>query len=45
MQSRPDTSSLPLIKPTPAGHTGAETELSWQLLPRDPRVEHKQDPL
>ena len=41
----PDAGLLPLDHPPIAGRAGAEAELERQLPPRDPRVEHKQDPL
>jgi hypothetical protein len=33
------------IQAAPAGHLGAEAKLDRQMRPRDPRVQHKQDPL
>jgi len=45
VQSLPHACPLPLLESTPACHPGAEPELRRQMRPRDPCVEHKQDPL
>jgi hypothetical protein len=45
MQPLPDPGALPLIQPAPAGHARAEAKLGRQMLPGDPGVQHKQDPL
>jgi len=36
---------LPAPQPSPGGHPAAEAKLLRQMLPADPRVQHKQDPL
>jgi hypothetical protein len=41
----PHAGLLPLDHPAVAGRAGPEAELERQMPPRDPRVEHEQDPL
>jgi len=43
-QALPDTGALPLIEAAIAGRAAAKTELERQMPPRDPRVQHKQNP-
>ena len=45
MQPLPDTCPLPLIHPPMTGRTSTEPELRRQMPPRDPGMQHKQDPL
>jgi hypothetical protein len=45
VQLLPDARLLPRSKPTPSGHPAAEAKLLRQMLPANPRVQHKQDPL
>ena len=45
VQPLPDARLLPRPQPPPRGHPAAEAELLRQVLPADPRVQHKQDPL
>ncbi len=45
VQPLPDTGLLPLIHPPVTGRADAEPELERQMPPRDPGVQHKQDPL
>jgi hypothetical protein len=45
VQPLPHPRLLPLIQTTPTGHTRAEAELERQVRPRDPGVQHEQDPL
>jgi hypothetical protein len=45
MQPHPHARLLPLDHPPIAGRAGAEAELERQMPPRDPRVEHEQNPL
>ena len=45
VQSLPDTGPLPLIHAAVTSRAAAEAELSRQMPPRDPGVEHKQNPL
>jgi hypothetical protein len=45
MHTLPNAGLLPLDHPPVTGRARAETELKRQMPPRDPRVEHKQDPL
>src|SRR5436190_4264773 len=44
MQLLPDTRLLPLAQPPPASHPRAAAHLLRQILPRDPRLQHEQDP-
>ena len=39
------TGLLPLLQPAPAGVARPVSELLRQMHPRDPRVQHEQDPL
>jgi hypothetical protein len=45
VQLLPDPGLLPFPQPSPARHTGPIPELHWQITPRDPRVQHEQDPV
>jgi hypothetical protein len=45
VQPLPHTGLLPLNHPPIAGRAGTEAELERQMPPRDPGVEHEQDPL
>ena len=45
VQPLPDTGLLPLDHPPIAGRARTEAELERQMPPRDPGVEHEQDPL
>src|SRR5262249_59648863 len=40
----PPPPPLPPLQPPPAGHPRATAHLLRQVLPRDPRLQHKQDP-
>ena len=44
VQPLPNTRLLPLPQPTPAGDPRTTTHLLRQVLPRNPRPEHEQDP-
>src|SRR5699024_8427480 len=41
MKALPNTSFLPVPKSAPAGHTTAAAHLLWQVFPRYPCLEHK----
>jgi hypothetical protein len=41
----PDARVLPLVQPAPGRHTDPEAKPGRQMLPADPRVQHKQDAL
>jgi hypothetical protein len=45
MQPLPDTGLLPGPQPPPAGHPRAVAELLGKVAPRDPGVQHVQDPV
>jgi hypothetical protein len=45
VQLRPHARLLPGAQPAPRRHPAAEAELPRQMLPADPGVQHKQDPL
>jgi hypothetical protein len=45
VQSFPDARLLPDPQPAPGRHPADEAELLRQVLPADPGVQHKQDPL
>ena len=45
MQLLPHTRLLPLAEAPVTGRTRAEAKLKRQVSPRDPRVQHEQDPL
>ena len=45
MQPLPDPGPLPLIHPAVTRRTSTEPELRRQMPPRDPGMQHKQDPL
>ena len=43
MQPMPDTGSLPLAQPAPAGHSTTEAQLLRQVFPRNTGVKYEQD--
>ena len=45
VQLLPHPGLLPLLQPPPTGEPRTEAELLRQVLPRDPGLQHKQDPL
>ncbi len=45
MQSRPHTGLGPLGQAPPADYAGTEAQFLWEVFPRDPDVEHKEDAL
>ena len=45
VQTLPHAGLLPLAQPPPARHTRAIAKLRRQVVPRDPRVQHVQDPV
>src|SRR5436189_6388018 len=45
VQTVPNTRLLPCPQPSPRRHPAAEAELLRQMLPPNPGVQHKQDPL
>jgi hypothetical protein len=44
VQSLPDARLLPLVQAAIASRAGAEAELERQMPPRDPGMQHEQDP-
>jgi hypothetical protein len=44
VQTLPDTGLVPITQPPPTRHPRAEAQLLRQELPRNPGVEHEQDP-
>jgi hypothetical protein len=45
VQTLPHLSLLPFSESSPARHTGPKAELARQIAPRDPGVQHEQDPV